>query len=361
MKINFDEKHKTYYVQFRYKNYAGKSVSTTRRGFPTKRAAKDEAIRIQLQAAGLPTVTVREMVEEMMASLKERLRPNSIRQKEMLYRIYICKKLGDMQIAKITPRVIRQWQDDLPKDKSPSTIAAINGAFSSLFTYAVKYYDLPGNPFKVTGKTGRPEKRDEFWEDEQFQVFISQVDKPLWHCVFNLVYYCGLRRGEVPPITIQDLDVEAETISINKSLDDEGRIGPPKHNSNRVISLPKFLIDEILAYRQTLPEPPDRIFLISYAAMKVNFTKYLKRSGLPHITLHGLRHSHASHLIQLGVPITTISHRLGHANAAITLRVYSHVYQKSDKDVAKILQDTQNSAACRQIVVTEKEKPSQPL
>ena len=61
---------------------------------------------------------------------------------------------------------------------------------------------------------------------------------------------------------------------------------------------------------------------------------------MPHITLHALRHTHASQLIAAGVDILTISRRLGHGSPAITLRIYGHLFASTDDRAAKVLEET---------------------
>ncbi len=342
--IYYDKEKKTYYVKFRYTDWAGKSKSTTKRGFATKKEAKNYEINFKRQAKGLPTMTVKQMSDELMESLKKRLKPASIRQKEMLYRLYVNKYLGDMQICDVTPNVVRSWQDNLPSDKSKETIAAANTVFCSLMNYAVKYHGLPSNPFTVTGKTGGHNKRTAFWEKAQFDEFIKVVNNKMYHAIFNLFFYSGLRRGELLALTADDVDLESNTISVNKSKDDYGRILPPKtKSSTRVITMPSFIMQELKEYRESLYEPPQEFFLTTYALLKWHFNKYKAMCNLPNISIHGLRHSHASYLIQKGLPITSISARLGHANSHTSLAIYSHMYADGDKTIANTLENEENS------------------
>jgi len=342
MTVKYDEVKRTYFVTFRYMDWNGKSKTTTKRGFSTKREAARYERDFKVKAAGLPTMTVQELVNEMMESMRKRLKPNSIRQKDMLYRLYICNVLGHMQITKLTPKMIHDWQDNLPRDKSPATIQAANNVFRSLLNYAVKYHGLKSNPFDITGTTGSIRKRIQIWELDQFNEFLEVVDDPMYHAIFNLFFHSGLRRGELLALTLKDVDFEHNTINVDKSMDDSGRVLPPKsESSNRVIAMPKFVMRELKEWHDSLGEnPPDQFFITTYALLKWHFTKYQKKTNLPHLSLHGLRHSHVSHLIQhVSIPLPTLAQRLGHANAQITLSVYSHVYRNSDKSIADLLDE----------------------
>ena len=98
-------------------------------------------------------------------------------------------------------------------------------------------------------------------------------------------------------------------------------------------------------WRSPLP-----IFIYSQRVYRDYLKRYAIKAGVPPIHVHDLRHSHASYLIHNNVPVTTISRRLGHANASVTLSVYSHMYEESAGNVAVMLE---KAFICGQNVVTE--------
>lgn len=141
-----------------------------------------------------------------------------------------------------------------------------------------------------------------------------------------------MREGELIALTLNDLDFDKNTVSISKSLavvNGEAvsrRTKTPK--SNRVIALPLPVMDMVKAYASGLYKykPASRLFQASKTSLHRDMRKYCEASGIRKIKVHELRHSHASHLIELGVSPLTISERLGHEDIKTTLNTFSHLY-----------------------------------
>ena len=149
-----------------------------------------------------------------------------------------------------------------------------------------------------------------------------------------------MRAGEFLALSLKDFNFEKNTISINKSFAhfDNSITTPKTESSTRVIAMPPTIMQDIKKYADSLYECPDRLFDVTEKKLIWNLKKYLKAAGLPPIKIHDLRHSHVSYLIHHGVPITTISKRLGHKSPQITLNTYSHMYLESESDVADLLE-----------------------
>ena len=107
-----DTEKKTWYVKFRYRDWTGKPSSTTKRGFRTKNEALayERTFKENSKVTGA-NMTVSALVDSYMSTMKARLRPASLVQKESICRLYILPKLGDMPLSKITRAVIVHWQD----------------------------------------------------------------------------------------------------------------------------------------------------------------------------------------------------------------------------------------------------------
>jgi integrase len=98
-------------------------------------------------------------------------------------------------------------------------------------------------------------------------------------------------------------------------------------------------MNDVRFYIEHVEPVSSPLFTIAQVTIRTHLNNIADKAGLKRIRLHDLRHSHASYLIHLGVPITTISRRLGHKNSSITLQVYSHMYKNADADLAKMLED----------------------
>ncbi|WP_051586414.1 site-specific integrase [Selenomonas sp. AE3005] len=228
----------------------------------------------------------------------------------------------------------------------------INIQLNAVFNYAVKYYDLAKNPTKAVDTIGKRQKRQAFGSLEEFSKVIAQVDKPELKLAYLLLFYSGMRIGELLALSPADFDFTAGTINISKSvMMSTGKVTTPKTPySVRVVSMPPALMKEVQDYINHFMEPPERIFTYSQKVYRDYLKRYAIKAGVPPIHVHDLRHSHASYLIHNNVPVTTISRRLGHANASVTLSVYSHMYEESAGDVAVMLE---KAFICGQNVVTE--------
>ena len=145
-------------------------------------------------------------------------------------------------------------------------------------------------------------------------------------------------------LTIKDFDPETGTLNINKTLSHvTGKIQTPKTSkSNRLVTLPPFLIREIQSYitsRFYDPQPGERLFFwLHYDALGWEKRRAAKLAGLPEIRIHDFRHSHASLLIEMGFPPLVISERLGHESVKTTLEIYSHLYPDKAASVADKLE-----------------------
>ena len=120
------------------------------------------------------------------------------------------------------------------KGYSETYLKTVNNQLSAIFNYAVRYYDLRDNPCRKAGSIGKSHAGEkEFWTKQEFKRFLVTVEnKPETKMAFLLLYWTGMRIGELLALTYNDIDLEKRTISVNKSYQRiEGRdiITPPKN------------------------------------------------------------------------------------------------------------------------------------
>ena len=165
------------------------------------------------------------------------------------------------------------------------------------------------------------------------------MDKPLSYYAFEMLYWCGIREGELLALTPSDFDFKAGTVSITKSyqrLKGQDVITSPKtRKSNRVISMPKFLCDEMQDYSKMFYSAgvADRIFPVSKHYLKHEMERGCKATGVKRIRIHDLRHSHVSLLIDMGFTALAIAERVGHESIDITYR-YAHLFPTRQTEMA---------------------------
>ena len=177
-------------------------------------------------------------------------------------------------------------------------------------------------------------------KDEYIRFAAAIEDKPQMHSAFQVLYWCGIREGELLSLTKDDIDFEGNTITINKSYQRIGKkdiITEPKTpKSNRIIALPNFLCEELKEYISHIYDN-GRIFPLTKHALYREMIRGSSQSGVKKIRVHDLRHSHASLLIELGFSPLLIAERLGHENIETTLNTYSHLYPHKQGELAQTL------------------------
>lgn len=168
------------------------------------------------------------------------------------------------------------------------------------------------------------------------------MDKTISFYAFEMLYWCGIREGEMLALTPKDFDFKAETVTINKSYQRlKGRdvITTPKtKKSNRTIKMPKFLCEEIQEYLGMFygAGETDRIFPVSKSYMHHEMDRGAKEAGVKRIRIHDLRHSHVSLLIEMGFTALAIADRLGHESIEVTYR-YAHLFPSKQTEMANKL------------------------
>ena len=179
-----------------------------------------------------------------------------------------------------------------------------------------------------------------FWTKAEYQRFAdAMMDKPLSYYAFEMLYWCGIREGELLALTPADFDFEAGTVKISKSyqrLHGEDVITTPKtKKSNRTIKMPNFLCDEMRDYLGMLygVKKKDRIFTITKSYLHQEMDRGAKEAGVRRIRIHDLRHSHISLLIDMGFSAVAIADRVGHESIEITYR-YAHLFPSKQTEMA---------------------------
>lgn len=212
---------------------------------------------------------------------------------------------------------------------------------SAIFNHAVRYYNLRDNPCKKAGSMGKKKNREMmFWTKEQYLKFAEvMMDKPLSFYAFEMLYWCGIREGELLALTPADFDFEKRTVTINKSyqrLNGQDLITTPKtEKSNRVITMPQFLAEEIQDYLKMLYGigADDRMFTVTKSYLHREMDRGSKEAGVPRIRIHDIRHSAVSLLIDMGFSATAIADRVGHESIDITYN-YAHLFPSKQTEMA---------------------------
>lgn len=351
MAVYKEEKTGTWRVIYRYTDWTGKKKQTQKRGFKTKREAQAWEREQLNKAASDMDMTFKSFVEQYTADVKPRLKENTWATKEHIIRTKLIPYFGNLKMCNITAQQIIKWQNELIDHKdengkpySPVYLKSVQNQLSAIFNHAMKYYNLRENPCKKAGSMGKKKNREMlFWTKEEYLKFAdAMMDKPLSFYAFEMLYWCGIREGELLALTPADFDFEKRTLTINKSyqrLNGQDLITTPKtEKSNRVITMPEFLANEMQDYLKMLYDvkPSDRIFTVTKSYLHREMDRGAKEAGVKRIRIHDLRHSHISLLIDMGFSAVAIADRVGHESIEITYR-YAHLFPSKQTEMANKL------------------------
>lgn len=298
------------------------------------------------------SILFKNFVEIYLESMEHRIKENTLMTKQNIFYHHIVPYLGEMKLDEITPKDIIHWQDQVMKDNNykQTYLKTIHNQLSALFNYAVRFYGLKNNPARLAGNMGIEEVGEmKFWTKEEYLTFSrAMMNKEESYHAFEILYWCGIRLGELLALTAEDFDFEKKTLRINKSyqhIRGKDVITTPKTiKSNRVLTLPDFLSDEMQDYISRLPwylKVDDHIFTITKSGLHHEMDQGCRETGVKRIRIHDLRHSHVSMLIEMGFSAVDIANRVGHESVKVTYR-YAHMFPNKYLMIAKKLNISRN-------------------
>ena len=309
-----DKAKGTWYASFYYEDWTGKKVKKMKRGFPTKREALEwERTFLQQQTADLE-MTFENFVAVYVADMKGRIKENTWGTKEHILYKKLVPYFGKRKMCDIHSKEVIAWQNEMlgyrdknGKPYSPVYLKTLHNQLSAVFNHAVRHYNLKVNPAAQAGNMGKPKGREMlFWTKAEYLKFAeAMMDKPLSYYAFEMLYWCGVREGELLALTPGDFDFEKQTVTISKSyqrIKGKDVITDPKTpKSNRVIQMPAFLCEEMRDYIKSLygVKPTDRIFTVTKSYLHREMDRGAKEAGVKRIRIHDLRHPYVKHTTKI--------------------------------------------------------------
>ena len=347
MPVFKDEQRGTYYVKCYYTDYAGTIRHKKKRGFKLLREAKEWEADFLSSFKFNSETTLQEIWEQFTEEMQPRQRITTQRGYKAAAN-HILPYFGQTAVSAITEQAIIHWQNKMmEKGYSDNYLAKIDTMFRTVYRFGMKRCKLPFDAFHGVKRIGRQKRRDSFWTYDQYQAFYKVLcensKSPAAKMAYQLLFYCGLRVGELLALTAGDVDLDKRIIHITKSLQriqQKDVITPPKtEKGNRDITIPLFLAEELREYMSHIYGCNDdsRLFHISKTVLYYPMRIYCEAAGVPKIHLHDLRHSHVAYLIEKGVSPMAISERLGHESVTVTLGVYGHLYPNKQREIADLL------------------------
>ena len=344
-----DDERGTWFVKFQYKNWKDEKKWITKRGFKTKREALQWEKEYRLKQQGSIEMSFEDFVNVYREDRAPRLKESTAVMKDNIIDTKLVPYFGKKSIQEITTRDVMQWQNEMLRHRdsktgkpySKSYLKTIHNQLSAIFNHAVRHYQLKENPAMLVGNMGTEKgiQMDFFTKEEYLRLADALMDEPLAYYCFQVLYWCGIREGELLALTLGDIDFQKGTLRINKTFQHiKGKdiiTDPKTPKSNRTVQMPDFLVEELREYvkMQYDLNSTDRLFPVSKSFLYRMMKKGCESAGLRKIRIHDLRHSHVSLLIHMGFSAVAIAERVGHESVDITYR-YSHMFPSVQNDMA---------------------------
>lgn len=340
-----DTKTGTWYCKFYYTDWQGQKRQKLKRGFSRQKDAKDWERLFLDQFAKNPDITFEALYLKYKEYIRLRIRESTAASRFSMIDRHILPFFKSRVVSDISPADVAAWQNEmLQKRLSNTYLNQINIYLKAIFAYAVDYVGLPKNP--CTKSIGsRKTRKLNFWTPEEYARFIEACkDNIEYYTIFEILYYTGMREGELLALTLNDIDFKGNQIHINKTyyrIAGKDLINAPKtESSERIVDIPEFLTQEIREYISHLykPDPETRLFNKRPQYLRSILKDRAAKAGVKEIRVHDIRHSHASLLIDLGANPVLVAERLGHESPDITLKTYAHLFPHKQADIVSKIQ-----------------------
>lgn len=262
---------------------------------------------------------------------------------------WVQKLVPELKVHEMTRTVYQQILNDYAKNHERQTTLDFHHQLKGAILDAVDEGLIERDPTRKAIIKGKPPRSKKIKYLNQFELHtliadLDIKDEPNWDCFILLVAKTGMRFSEALAITPQDFDFARQTLSISKTWDYKGDGGflPTKNKSSvRKIQIDWQIVVKFSELIKGLPED-EPIFVgeskIYNSSVNDVLTRHCKACGISEISIHGLRHTHASLLLFAGVSIASVARRLGHASMTTTQKTYLHIIQElENKDVDLVM------------------------
>ena len=272
------------------------------------------------------------------------------------------RHLGNKQLQKVRPADLATFYATLARTGlAPRTIKLVHVVLHRALGEAKIWGIIRDNPAELAKPAPASIQEVIMLQPDQAAALLERLHgkQPLYLLVL-LALATGMRRNEMLGLRWRDVDLDAGRLTIEQSLEETAAYGirvkgPKTKHGRRTISLPVHLVTELRQHWREQQEQRLRIGLgkapegspvfagpdggyLSPEALSKAWPGVVAAIGMPGVTLHSLRHTHASMLIAAGVDILTVSRRLGHASPTITLNTYGHLIRGTDERAAQIME-----------------------
>lgn len=337
-----------------FKNYK-------KRGFKTKREAvlAEEKFLLELTRSQ-NNITLSQLMDKYLANAKTQVKESTVDNNQGALKKWV-RKFGDMYVSEITRAELQDFVDELDARYSKRYVEKIFYCGNTMFNYGLTKELIDKNPLTGVERDKRPNEMKKemlFWEPDEFEKFIANVDDIMWKTFFSTLYMMGIRRGECIALTWKDIDFVKKTMSIYKTSSAKQRnkkvkyTTPKTKNSYRIITIPDALLsllkewksvestfsgfsEDSFVFGNDLPLPAENIRRTFIRYVDLTNEKLKDKEKIQQIRIHDLRHSHASYLInnmEKGFSDYDIAKRLGDTLETLH-NTYAHWFKTKDSKI----------------------------
>lgn len=317
-----------------------------------------------------PTITTyRELVALWWESYKNTIKPNSQQSMEGIVRLHILPVFGDYKLDKLTTPIIQQqvnkWADKANKGEKGAyaNYSFLNNINRRILQYGVTMQVIQHNPARdviIPRKQQNKEHKVKFFSNQELKRFLEYLDSldlSSYENLFDYVLYktllaSGCRIGEALALEWSDIDLKKGTISISKTLNRYQETNTPKSKAGlREIDIDKATVSLLKQYKKRQQVQSWQLgrsegivftpFTTKYAyacLLRKRLQGHFKNAGVPDISFHGFRHTHATIMLYAGIEAKDLQYRLGHSNISMTLNTYVHATKEGAKKAVSIFE-----------------------
>lgn len=334
----------------------------------TKREADAELVRLKSSAdSGTYVDASKSKVSEFLERWQRdwasfHVSPKTLERYSELLKSHVTPRIGNHVLQKLKPVHCAELYSTLLKEGrklggglAPNTVGQIHRVLHRAFGHAVTWGLITINPCSAVEPPLTTTREIEVLSETQVTDILQKLRGRPMYMMAAIGLSTGVRRGELLALRWKDINLEAATMQVERSLEQTKaglRFKEPKtKHGRRQVALPQAVTTELRVYRKSQQElrlalglgkdDPEGLLFRRLNGLPIRpdnvsgeWRRLVSVLKLPKVTLHAWRHTHASQLIRLGLDVLTISRRLGHGSPSITLNVYGHLFAGSDERAA---------------------------
>lgn len=329
----------------------GKEKRTNRQGFKTKREAEQAFLKAEETYKNKNLMTFTDVYNLWKIIYKDTVKESTYKTTTDLFRLHILPTFGKAKFDDITYQVLQSYA--IKKSKELKNYKECISYMSLVFKHAIRLKQVDNNPCElvILPKEKQTKKVKNYWNIDQVKSFLNYAQEDLsikWYLYFSMLLLTGMRRGEGLALTWSNVDLDNGIIKVRKTTTRgiNGQIidDVKTESSKRDIYISEELVNLLKQWKYKQVEIYGILPMVFNNKHKGYITqshpqRYLdyviSKHDLPRITVHGLRHTHATLLFNANVDIKAAQERLGHSKYQVTMDIYTHLDNESKKETAK--------------------------